>query len=236
VISRCVDCEFCRKVAPDIFGHNAAGHHSYAKRQPKTAEEVKSANHAIAGCCVDAIRGDGEKYSWTEIPADPDAFRRISEVPTKIKRWDAFLGSPIAILMLPTVFLAPVCVIALLVSRFVPGRAGETLWQISFIALFLILVQFTPYLMGVIAAFVFLARLPFPTSTSVDAWGTHAIVLGAIGVMLWRTWLNWPAKKYAPLTPRAAGKPRAPWWGYVLGGLAILGLFGMMAYYFHFAP
>ncbi len=56
---QCLDCDFCRAVAPENFARNDAGGYSYVKKQPETTEEEKLCREAQAGCHVETIHADG---------------------------------------------------------------------------------------------------------------------------------------------------------------------------------
>jgi hypothetical protein len=81
--------------------------------------------------------------------------------------------------------------------------------------------------------FYALAQLPFPKTLAFAAWSTHALLLLAVAVCLWRTWVLWPAD-LTKRKPLPTGAKPAPWWGYVLGGILIVGIYGVMAYFLHF--
>jgi ferredoxin len=66
---QCLDCNFCREVAPENFARNDSGGYSYVKKQPENAEEESLCLEAIAGCCTETIHDDGFDFDWADIPA-----------------------------------------------------------------------------------------------------------------------------------------------------------------------
>lgn len=58
VDSSCIDCDQCRVVAAELFGHHEDGF-SYVQRQPATAEEVALMEEAIGSCATESIGDDG---------------------------------------------------------------------------------------------------------------------------------------------------------------------------------
>jgi len=146
---------------------------------------------------------------------------------------DRSLGQPIPTLLLMGRILLPFAAIGLLLTRFVPHPCREFISISCFVVLAACIVLSTPYLMLAELCFYAMSRLPFPKSLAVGAWLNHAMLLAAVAVCLWRTWVLWPAY-LAKKKPSSARKVSAPWWGYVLGGMAVLGLSTVMAYFFHF--
>jgi ferredoxin len=55
VDSSCVDCDFCRSVAPAIFKRDEELGMSVVHHQPVTLEEVSAAEDAREGCPTDSI-------------------------------------------------------------------------------------------------------------------------------------------------------------------------------------
>ncbi len=55
----CIDCDFCRDVAPDNFRLNSVDRYSYVYKQPGTVQEREECEEAREGCPVDAIGADG---------------------------------------------------------------------------------------------------------------------------------------------------------------------------------
>ncbi len=55
----CIDCDQCRQDAPDFFTRNDRDGHSFVKRQPVTAEEIRLCEEAVDGCPIEAIGDDG---------------------------------------------------------------------------------------------------------------------------------------------------------------------------------
>ena len=53
VDSTCIDCDVCRKFAPDVFGK--ADDHAFVKKQPQTANEVLSTHQALLSCPTASI-------------------------------------------------------------------------------------------------------------------------------------------------------------------------------------
>lgn len=54
----CIDCDACRKIAPDIFAYKSG--HSYVYKDPTTDREILSAQKALISCPVGSI-GDLDK-------------------------------------------------------------------------------------------------------------------------------------------------------------------------------
>ena len=100
----------------------------------------------------------------------------------------------------------------------------------SFLVLAFSLVLWTPYLMLVVGCFYFMSRLPFPRALAFEAWRWHALLLFAVVILLWRTYRLWPEW----VGRKSNGGAPAPWWGFVLGGVAAIGLLALMTYFFHF--
>ncbi len=59
---QCLDCDFCRDVAPENFARNDAQGYSYVKKQPETPDELARCREALAGCCTDTIYEDGDSF------------------------------------------------------------------------------------------------------------------------------------------------------------------------------
>lgn len=55
---KCIDCDRCRRLAPEHFGWDAAGH-SFVFRQPEGPEAIAACERALATCPVGAIGADG---------------------------------------------------------------------------------------------------------------------------------------------------------------------------------
>ena len=64
VDSQCINCDLCRKDAPDNFAQNEEGGFSYVFKQPETPEEVEACEIALEHCPVDAI---GDVLSFRKI-------------------------------------------------------------------------------------------------------------------------------------------------------------------------
>lgn len=56
----CIDCDQCRSNAPHIFQRDDSDARSYVYRQPRTPEEVASAEEAMLDCPTESIGNDGE--------------------------------------------------------------------------------------------------------------------------------------------------------------------------------
>ncbi len=56
VDSRCIDCDVCRLLAPDVFGSATAS--SFVEHQPSTPETNRRALHALLSCPTGAIGSD----------------------------------------------------------------------------------------------------------------------------------------------------------------------------------
>jgi ferredoxin len=69
VSDQCLDCDYCRQVAPENFARNDEGGYSYVKKQPETPEEWARCLEAIEGCCTETIFDDGDSFDWAAIPA-----------------------------------------------------------------------------------------------------------------------------------------------------------------------
>lgn len=127
----------------------------------------------------------------------------------------------------------PIAALGLLVARFLPSQYSGWVWAVCFIFVGASVVLFTPYLMLAEVCFYVLSQLPYPKTTAVAVWLPHALLLVGVAFCLWRTWALWP-KNGIRQKDSPAGAAKAPWWGYVLGGIAALGIYALMAYYFHF--
>jgi ferredoxin len=55
----CINCGLCPALAPDVFVEAEDATHSYAYQQPKTPEQVESAEDAVAQCPTQSVRNDG---------------------------------------------------------------------------------------------------------------------------------------------------------------------------------
>ncbi|MDB5096712.1 MAG: beta-lactamase [Cyanobacteria bacterium RYN_339] len=55
---KCIDCERCRRIAPEHFGWDEAGH-SWVFSQPETPEAIAACERAKETCPVGAIGADG---------------------------------------------------------------------------------------------------------------------------------------------------------------------------------
>lgn len=60
VDDQCIACDACVVEAPKFFIMNDDEGHAFVKIQPKTAEEIKECENALAACPVEAIGNDGE--------------------------------------------------------------------------------------------------------------------------------------------------------------------------------
>ncbi|MBC8243100.1 MAG: ferredoxin [Verrucomicrobia bacterium] len=81
---QCLDCDLCRETSPNNFKRNDERGESYIYKQPETPEEIELCNEAIEGCCVKAIRDDGDRFDWDTIPPyDWDANGTLAEEPKK---------------------------------------------------------------------------------------------------------------------------------------------------------
>lgn len=63
VDSTCVDCDFCRSLAPAFFARDDESGYSYVHRQPSTADEVEQAEEARTSCPSESIGNDGASAS-----------------------------------------------------------------------------------------------------------------------------------------------------------------------------
>jgi ferredoxin len=55
----CIDCDFCREIAPRHFARHGPGRYSFVQRQPMTPEEEARCREALEGCPVEAIGDNG---------------------------------------------------------------------------------------------------------------------------------------------------------------------------------
>ena len=62
VSDQCLDCDYCREVAPENFARNDERGYSYVKKQPETQEELAYCREAIRGCCTETIFDDGDNF------------------------------------------------------------------------------------------------------------------------------------------------------------------------------
>ena len=79
VSDTCLDCDFCRTVAPANFARNNEGGYSYIKKQPESPAEEAVCLEAVKGCCTDSIFADGDHFDWAANPAPTPAHLRIVE-------------------------------------------------------------------------------------------------------------------------------------------------------------
>lgn len=59
VDTQCIDCDLCRQLAPNNFGRNDSGGHSFVKRQAKNSAELRQCKNALESCPVNAIGSNG---------------------------------------------------------------------------------------------------------------------------------------------------------------------------------
>ena len=57
VMDNCIDCDLCRRTAPQIFKRHSVGNsgYSFVWAQPKNGREEQLAREAMQGCPVEAI-------------------------------------------------------------------------------------------------------------------------------------------------------------------------------------
>jgi hypothetical protein len=144
---------------------------------------------------------------------------------------DRILGQPIWSLLKISAVLFPFAMLGLFVARFLPSQYSEWVWPACFAFVIASLVFFTPYLMLAEFCFYLMSQRPFPKSTAIAIWLPHVLLLLAVAFCLWRTWVLWPGIRQKDLP---VGAKNAPWWGYVLGGIAAFAIYALMAYFFHF--
>jgi len=60
VDDNCLDCDFCRSIAPENFARNDEHGVSFVKKQPSTPEEELRCKEAMEGCCTEAIGNNGK--------------------------------------------------------------------------------------------------------------------------------------------------------------------------------
>jgi hypothetical protein len=140
---------------------------------------------------------------------------------------DGKLGRPILPLLVTAPYLLPPVLVVLVVAHYFP-RCPVWLWAGCFTYFAAALVGFTPYLLVSELCFYAMSRLSFPHSLSVHSWITHTSLLAVIVLCFWRTWTAWPKKG------RDSDGQSAPWWGYVIGSVAALGIFSFIAYWLNF--
>ena len=63
VSDQCLDCNYCREVAPENFIRNDERGYSYVKKQPETQEEPTRCREAISGCCTETVFEDGDSFN-----------------------------------------------------------------------------------------------------------------------------------------------------------------------------
>ena len=59
VDDQCIACDACCVEAPKFFAMNDNDGHAFVKLQPKSPEEFKDAENALAACPVEAIGNNG---------------------------------------------------------------------------------------------------------------------------------------------------------------------------------
>ncbi len=59
VDEECIDCDVCRKAAPDNFDRSEETGFSYVKFQPVNEDQEELCREALEGCPVGAIGDDG---------------------------------------------------------------------------------------------------------------------------------------------------------------------------------
>lgn len=60
VDTQCIDCNLCRDIAPENFGHQEEAGYAYVKKQPENEEQEDQCSEAKDSCPVEAIGDDGE--------------------------------------------------------------------------------------------------------------------------------------------------------------------------------
>ncbi len=55
----CIDCDFCREIAPQFFTRDNDEGLTYVWKQPATPEEIAVAQKALLGCPTETIGDDG---------------------------------------------------------------------------------------------------------------------------------------------------------------------------------
>ena len=71
VDSSCLDCDFCRALAPNNFTRDAEHGAYYVSKQPENPEEFARCRDAVEGCPCESIGADGDRYDWGATPARP---------------------------------------------------------------------------------------------------------------------------------------------------------------------
>ncbi|PXA04914.1 hypothetical protein DDZ13_02820 [Coraliomargarita sinensis] len=141
--------------------------------------------------------------------------------------FDKPLARPIRVLLKPSLYALPASAACLIISRFLPYEYSEIVFPSAFAVFSCCIVLWTPYLIATGACFYMMSQLEFPMSLAIEEWSLHVLLLSVIAIMLWRTYRHWPFDK------KKKGKT-APWWAFLLGGSAALGLFALMAYFLHY--
>jgi ferredoxin len=68
VDDQCLDCDLCLEIAPTVFRRDDPTGRSYVFKQPESDEEFALAKEAVAGCCTEAIRADGDTFDGIAHP------------------------------------------------------------------------------------------------------------------------------------------------------------------------
>ena len=82
---RCLDCDFCREIAPEIFRRNDVNDSSYVAKQPSTPEEVELCEDCASRCPCNAIGDDGDLYDWNAAPDEIPAEITETRIEKKVK-------------------------------------------------------------------------------------------------------------------------------------------------------
>lgn len=88
--TRCLDCDFCREMAPTVFRRDDVHDSSYVYKQPSSPAELKLCEECVARCPCEAIGNDGDEYDWDAVAPDAlsvEAVERRDQEKAKGKFW-----------------------------------------------------------------------------------------------------------------------------------------------------
>ena len=71
VDSTCIDCDFCRSLAPEFFSRDDETGFSFVYRQPVTLTEISRADDALSSCPTESIGRDGVIVGALSVSAEP---------------------------------------------------------------------------------------------------------------------------------------------------------------------
>jgi ferredoxin len=87
---RCLDCDFCREIAPTVFRRDDVHDSSYVFQQPSTAAEIALVEQCVARCPCEAIGADGDEYDWNAVMPDADAPEAREKRDPEKPKWKFF--------------------------------------------------------------------------------------------------------------------------------------------------